>query len=228
MEASKEIVIQTVQLSTISDILAIILSVVAFFVTVIGFFASLKFYRDGVELQNSANSALSKLEEKTQNIQDQIFGLFDKTLDAAISRGSEVGRSFDELDDKVDSVKKTIIDEALKELGNAGARERERLESVVNEQLGKVEKSIEVTRDIAESVITNSKSYKNNYPESKIDIINAFREPHESLSLNEIRIRTGLPLSIISSLVKRMLKDGYIVRNEVSGQIKYRLELNKL
>lgn len=54
MESTKEVVIQTVQLSTISDVLAIILSIVALVITVIGFFASLKFYQDGVVLQKSA------------------------------------------------------------------------------------------------------------------------------------------------------------------------------
>ncbi|MBE4186992.1 hypothetical protein HJ089_22815 [Vibrio parahaemolyticus] len=68
MEQTKEVVIQTVQLSTISDVLAIILSVVALIVTVIGFFASLRFYQDGVVLQKSANDALTKLEEKNKKI----------------------------------------------------------------------------------------------------------------------------------------------------------------
>ncbi|TOJ75633.1 hypothetical protein, partial [Vibrio parahaemolyticus] len=134
MEQTKEVVIQTVQLSTISDVLAIILSVVALIVTVIGFFASLRFYQDGVVLQKSANDALTKLEEKTKNIQDQVTGMFDKTLNAAISKGVEIDNSFDALDQKVEDAKKSIIDEAINELGQAGIREREKIERIVNNQ----------------------------------------------------------------------------------------------
>ena len=40
-----------VDLSTAVDILAIILAHVALFLTIVGFIASLKFYRDGTEMQ---------------------------------------------------------------------------------------------------------------------------------------------------------------------------------
>src|SRR5882672_12676261 len=66
--------------------LAITLSVVSLIITVVGFFASLKFYRDGVELQRAANEALTKLEEKIGFIQTQVGGMFDKTLEAAIGK----------------------------------------------------------------------------------------------------------------------------------------------
>lgn len=67
---------------------AIILSLVALIVTVIGFFASLKFYRDGLEMQSRAEKALSKIEERASTIQTQVGGMFDKTLDAALGRTS--------------------------------------------------------------------------------------------------------------------------------------------
>lgn len=73
---------------TILDIIAIVLGLVALIVTVIGFFASLKFYRDGSEMQGRARDALAKIEEKAANIQSQVGGMFDKTLDAALGRSS--------------------------------------------------------------------------------------------------------------------------------------------
>ena len=68
------------------ETIAIVLSLVALIVTVIGFFASLKFYRDGVQMQTHAEKVLSKIEERANAIQSQVGGIFDKTLDAALGR----------------------------------------------------------------------------------------------------------------------------------------------
>lgn len=70
------------------EIITIVLSLVALFVTVIGFFASLKFYRDGTEMQSRTEKVLSTIEERASAIQTQVGGMFDKTLDAALGRSS--------------------------------------------------------------------------------------------------------------------------------------------
>jgi hypothetical protein len=49
------------QSTSVIEGLAIILSVVSLIITIVGFFASLRFYRDGITLQKSANDALTKL-----------------------------------------------------------------------------------------------------------------------------------------------------------------------
>lgn len=66
--------------------IAIVLSLVALIVTIIGFFASLQFYRHGMELQGRADQVLAKIEERASAIQTQVGGVFDKTLDAALGR----------------------------------------------------------------------------------------------------------------------------------------------
>lgn len=60
----------------------------ALIVTIIGFFASLKFYRDGVQMQARADRVLAKIEERASAIQSQVGGMFDKTLDAALGRST--------------------------------------------------------------------------------------------------------------------------------------------
>lgn len=72
------------------DIITIVLSLVALAITIIGFFASLKFYRDGSEMQSQARDALSKIEEKTSTIQTQVGGMFDKTLNAALGISNQL------------------------------------------------------------------------------------------------------------------------------------------
>lgn len=77
---------ETIDLSLIIDLAAIILAVAAMIITVIGFFASLRFYRDGVELQSKVRELLSRVDEKVASVQSQVGGMFAKTLDAVIGR----------------------------------------------------------------------------------------------------------------------------------------------
>ena len=70
------------------EIIAIVLSLVALAVTVIGFFASMRFYRDGIQMQTEVQSLLTKIESRASAIQTQIGGMFDRTLDAALGRVS--------------------------------------------------------------------------------------------------------------------------------------------
>lgn len=72
----------------IIDLATIILSVTAILLSGVGFFASLRFYRDGVELQSRVRELLSRVEEKVTSIQSQVGGMFEKTLDAVIGHSS--------------------------------------------------------------------------------------------------------------------------------------------
>ena len=105
---------------TAIDMLAIILSVVSLIITIVGFFASLRFYRDGMSLQEKANDALTKLEEKTQFIQAQVGGMFDKTLDAAIGKKEVLSENFEDLTEQLEKTKSKIIEEAINQVGAAG------------------------------------------------------------------------------------------------------------
>lgn len=79
---------QNVNLDLIINLAAIILSVTAILLTIIGFFASLRFYRDGVELQSRVRELLSRVDEKVASVQSQVGGMFERTLDAVIGRSS--------------------------------------------------------------------------------------------------------------------------------------------
>ena len=133
--------------------LSIVLAIVALVITIVGFFASLKFYRDGVELQKLANDALVKLEEKTQAIQTQVGGMFDKTLEAAIGRRNELSESFKELNEQLEKAKVKIIEEAVKQVGDAGEKEHARLlEQMVNSQLELIRAKVDTTRESVKDV----------------------------------------------------------------------------
>src|SRR5260370_40494138 len=133
--------------------LAIILSVVSLIVTIVGFFASLKFYRDGVELQKSANTALAKLGEKTDFIQTQVGGLFDKTLDAAIGKREILSDQFEELNEQLEKTKAKIIEESIGQIGAAGEQERKRLSKLVDHQISLIRQKVETTRESAEGMV---------------------------------------------------------------------------
>ena len=112
--------ITTINLSQLVDILAIILSVVALIVTGFGFFASLWFYRDGVNLQKDANKALAKIEVMSSSIQSQVYGMFEKTLDAAIANKQQISTDFDAINKQLEKAKTEIVKQAQSEIGTMG------------------------------------------------------------------------------------------------------------
>jgi uncharacterized protein YicC (UPF0701 family) len=174
------------------DTIAILLSIVSLIVTTIGFFASLKFYRDGVQLQSKANDALTKLEEKTQFIQSQVGGMFDKTLDAAIGRREVIYENFEELSQQLERTKSNIIDEALKQIGAVGEQERKRLTQLVNGQIELVREKVETTRESAERIALRSANFDvSNIPKIHIAVLRILFDK-DGLTQDEVSNRIAL------------------------------------
>jgi hypothetical protein len=132
---------------------AIILSVVSLIISIVAFFASLKFYRDGVALQQAANDALTQISEKTAFIQTQVGGMFDKTLDAAIGKREILSEQFEELNEQLEKTKAKLIEESIGQIGAAGEEERKRLSKVVDGQITLIREKVETARESAEEMV---------------------------------------------------------------------------
>jgi|SoiMethySBSTD1v2_1073268.scaffolds.fasta_scaffold378582_3 hypothetical protein len=76
---------------TAVELLNTILAIVALVITFVGFFASLKFYREGMNLQNKSNDAMARIEEMSRSLSTLIYGMFQQTLDAAFNREPQSG-----------------------------------------------------------------------------------------------------------------------------------------
>lgn len=174
--------------------LAIVLSVVSLVITIVGFFASLKFYRDGVELQNTANRALTKLEEKTDFIQSQVGGMFDKTLDAAIGKREILANQFEELNEQLESTKKKLIEESIGQIGAAGEQERRRLSGIVDHQMALIREKIESTRESAQEIL--DPQVLRNLPPTTARILSEIAKHPDGITLLELsEIDLGLRIS---------------------------------
>jgi len=149
----------TISLSNLINVIAIILSIIALFITIIGFFASLKFYRDGVKLQGIANDAMIMIKEKTEAIQLQVGGMFDKTLDAALNRSNQMSESFEEINTQMEQTSASIVEAALKEIGTASKKEKEKIKQIVDEQMNLVKERLQSTREEAESMAYSAIDY---------------------------------------------------------------------
>ena len=170
---------------------AIILSVVSLIISIVAFFASLKFYRDGVNLQQAANDALTKISEKTAFIQTQVGGMFDKTLDAAIGKREILSNQFEELTDQLEKTKVKLIEESIGQIGAAGEQERQRLSSIVDHQMALIREKVETTRESAEQMAQPATLLR---PTSWRDVVLAVLVSHpEGLTVKQIRERMDMP-----------------------------------
>jgi hypothetical protein len=174
--------------------LAIILSVVSLIITVVGFFASLKFYRDGVDLQRSANDALTKLEEKTEFIQTQVGEMFGRTLDAAIGKREMLSNNFEEINEQLEKTKAKLIEESIGQIGVAGEQERKRLAQIVDSQMAMIREKVENTRESAEKFVKTIPSPLDMFslgPSSKT-ILEALIDVPGGLTAKELAEKTGI------------------------------------
>jgi len=200
------------QALTFVDALAIILSVVSLIITVVGFFASLKFYREGVELQKSANDALTKLEEKTQFIQTQVGGMFDKTLDAAIGKKAILTENFEELSEQLENTKIKIIEESIKQIGAAGEQERKRVTNLVDAQIDLLRRKIEATRESAEQVAQEITASA--LPSRYLAILKELADSKKGLTLDEISERVNIKSTLARTRLNKLYIGGYIGEKE--------------
>jgi oligoendopeptidase F len=184
---------------------AMVLSVVSLIVTTVGFFASLKFYRDGVELQGKANDALTKIEEKTAFIQTQVGGMFERTLDAAIGKREALSQNFEDLDEQLERAKSKIVEESLSQIGAAGEQERKRLEQVVDSQIKLLRQKVETTRESAEDVAQEVSKYLSPMQRRVHD---ALMTADHDLTLSEVVDKTGMNVNAARATLVRLIQTG--------------------
>lgn len=194
---------------TITEGLAIVLSVVSLVITVVGFFASLKFYRDGVELQRAANDALTKLEEKTEFIQVQVGGMFDKTLDAAIGKREILSEQFEQLNDQLEKTKVKLIEESIGQIGAAGEKERQRLSTIVDSQMALIQEKVDTTRESAEEMVEPIKQLAPSYRY----LLAALQASPEGLTLSDIAKRFRFTDAGASKRVKQLVHLGLVEKS---------------
>jgi uncharacterized membrane protein len=205
---------------TAVEISTTILSLVALAVTVIGFFASLRFYLEGMKHQALANEALVKLEEKVQSIQTQVGGLFDKTLDAAISRDARLTSDFRAIEQQLEESTKAIVDSSVSEINKAGQGERERISAVVEEQVKLIRDRIEETRENAEEAFESAAL---NVPHSayQAKVLALIAEQGNRTTLQDISAQLGTSHGAANKVVRRLADRGLIEIRSIGNHTVY-------
>ena len=95
---------------------------------------------------------MTKIKEKTGAIQSQVGGMFDKTLDAALNRRNKMSESFEEINSQMEQTSSSIVEAALKEIGTAGKKERDKIQSIVKKQMNFVKERLQTTREEVEDM----------------------------------------------------------------------------
>ncbi len=187
----------------------------------IGFFASLKFYRDGVALQKAANDALAQLSEKTNSIQTQVGGIFDKTLDAALGRRYELATTFEDLERQLSQTKEALLAEVRGEIGHLGDQEQKRIERTVEAHIKVIRDQVNSTKESAEEIA--SKPEPNAISSSMIGILSVLLIRGVPLTVDEIKQNfeleyPWLPSSNLARRLRELMHHGY-VRSSYAGQV---------
>jgi uncharacterized membrane-anchored protein YhcB (DUF1043 family) len=206
----------TISLADLIGLASLILSVVALVVTIIGFFASLKFYKDGVALQDSATKALSKIEEKTNTIGQQMTGMFDKTLDAAINKGgqiNQVSQDFEDIQEQIDKVSKALIEKASTELTSLGSTERERLKEYISEQFKNITDQVVVTQENATEIVSTPDTEFVAISQFQAKILDAIRGSSSALDLTQISAQVSFSEAVVEKAISRLLTKKLIIEN---------------
>ncbi len=202
---------------TFSDTLAIVsivLGIVALVVTTLGFFASLKFYRDGVELQGKAADALAKIEEKTSSIQTQIGGMFDKTLDAAISnKGQRISQNFDDISDQLEKSKQLVIQQTISQLKDISQVEKQALEGYIKEQFKNINDQVNISLENAEDIISYEGSDVR-VSQFQAKILSLVRDTKSGISLHALSKRIGVNISLLEKEVGRLVRQKLLVSHK--------------
>jgi len=205
----------TISISDTLGIVSLILSLVALIVTIIGFFASLKFYRDGVSLQDSATKALTKIEERTTMIGQQFTGMFDKTLDAAISKGGQqISQDFEDINDQIEKVSTALIEKASNELTNIGAGEREKLKQYISDQFKNISDQVTVTKENATDIVSNPDNEFVAISQFQAKILDAIRNSKTDLGLTQISKQVGFSDSVVEKAVSRLQTKRLIIEDK--------------
>lgn len=203
----------TISLTDLLTIASTILSVVALLITIIGFFASLKFYRDGIQLQDSATKALAKIEEKTTTIGQQVTGIFDKAFDAAISKGGQINQDFADINEQIEKAGKALLEKTTTELNSISLGEKEKLRDFISEQLKNITDQVIVTQENANEIVTTPDNEFIAISQFQAKILETLRASSDPMSIDTIADTVGFSVSVVEKAVFRLTAKRLIISN---------------
>lgn len=196
----------TIPLSDVLGLVSLLLSIVALIVTVIGFFASLRFYSEGVKLQDSATRALTKIEERTSTLGQQMSGMFDKTLDAAINvnRGGQITQDFEDTTEQIEKANKALLDRITTDLKNIGDGEKEKLKKFVEEQFKTITDQVTVAQENATEMVTTPDNEFIAISQFQSRILEILRNSSTPLAIQQIGEKVHFSNSVVEKALVRL------------------------
>jgi hypothetical protein len=198
-------------LTLTTELFSIILSVVALAITVVGFFASLYFYRHSIDLQADATRLLAKIEERTDSINTQVGGIFEKTLDAALASKAEVRSDFSDVAKELEAAKSSIMATALQEIGDASRAEQDRLRQILDAQLGPVQERLDATRKTVEAVAFEREVASLSISDFEERVLAVLHKRGRWATAQEISGRAKIPLDLVRAILERFEQYSMVV-----------------
>lgn len=129
------------------DVVAIVVGLVSLIVSIVVFFASVIFFLRGQKLQDAATRALVLIEEKSANIETRVSGMFDKTLDAALSKNEDVTEEFESLQQKLEASAEELSKRVAGEITGIGKEKKEEVLGAVKKEFQEISAQLKDARD---------------------------------------------------------------------------------
>lgn len=206
------------------DVIAIVLAVVALFVTVVGFFASLRFYREGMEASRLANEVMAKVGEKTETISDQVGGLFRKTLKAALGKRSHLDESLASLNQQISDTNARLVRLAEQSMRSEDDDRKREFIDLINKELEAVSERVKSTQKSVEGMTYSSRVLDYCNSDGQLRIIRYLDGVDEQwVRLSTLASHGNMPDNEAAEFLDSLVESDEVLRRSQGMGLEYRI-----
>lgn len=137
------------------EIWSIILAISSFITGVGAAAASVYFYTQAMSLQRKSDEALAEIREKSSSLQDQVGGMNERLLDAALSRRA-VSESFSTVEAEIGSAPAELMKRIEQAIGEVSAEQQASIEGALSDHMQRIEGALERTQRATTSAMAPS------------------------------------------------------------------------
>ena len=143
--------------------------------------------------------------------------MFERTLDAAISKNDELSDQYRDLRQQLELTTTTLLEEATNQIGAKSQAERDKIASTIQAEMAKVEAKIDETQETAEDLTSGSSSFEAGTGGVQLEVLSALSHAEEPMPLSVIAKRCNLSPSGLSFIVDALRRKKLVAVDSAYG-----------